>query len=201
MDSERRVLLVEDDEDTVRLLSRSLSKMGLQVDWASNGEEAILVTQNNLPELILMDIMMPRLDGFETTRYLKRRYPDQYVPILIVTARDDAESMQRAQQVGADHYLTKPVRFRDLEGAVRMLLDLKSAENDLSATAPNAGDPADSVEANVGAGERVVDARSVLAQALGDLGLVGLAKLHLARMRALAPEDERVRALARRLGE
>lgn len=182
----RRVLHVEDDEDMARLIGRTLTSMGLAVDHVPNGEQAILVTQNHLPTLVVMDLMMPRLDGFEATRYLKLRYTE-YVPILIVSALDDAESQKRAREVGADFYLTKPVRAPELRDAVTRLLELAEAENAF-ADAPD-GEP-----------RRVVECRLALANRLCDSGLTPLARVHLARVSDLAPTDAEVVELGRRLG-
>ncbi len=175
-----RILVVEDDEDTSRLVQRRLEALGFEVQTARDGGEAILQTQNHLPALVVMDVMMPKLDGFETTRYLKIRYPG-YLPVMILTALDDSESVARAVSVGADFYLTKPVRKEPLEEGVRLLDALRKAEDAADETGP----------------EPVVEARLRLAEALCDRGLNALALTHLERLRALAPE---VAALAARLG-
>lgn len=180
---ERCILVVEDDDDTATLIGRMLQSMGHTVKRAVNGQEAILVTQNNLPMLVVMDVMMPHLDGFETTRFLKVRYPG-YLPVMILTALDDAESVRRAQMVDADHYLTKPVRRGKLAEAVERLIALSAAE-----------EKADE------APDGVVEARLSLAEHLWDEGLGRVATGHLARLRALAPDDARVKHLAERLGE
>jgi len=180
---ERCILIVEDDDDTATLIGRMLQSMGHTVRRAINGQEAILVTQNNLPSLVVMDVMMPHLDGFETTRFLKVRYPG-YLPVMILTALDDAESVRRAQLVQADHYLTKPVRRGNLAAAVERLVALSAAEERA------AEDPA-----------AVVEARLALADQLWDQGLGRVAIGHLERLRALAPDDLRVKILGERLGE
>ncbi len=180
---ERCILVVEDDDDTATLIGRMLQSMGHTVRRAINGQEAILVTQNNLPMLVVMDVMMPHLDGFETTRFLKVRYPG-YLPVMICTALDDAESVRRAQLAEADHYLTKPVRRANLIAAVERLSALSAAEEKAEE------DPAG-----------VVEARLALAEQLWDQGLGRVAIGHLARLRELAPSDPRVAALGERLGE
>lgn len=179
----RCILVVEDDDDTATLIGRMLASLGHAVRRATNGQEAILVTQNNLPMLVVMDVMMPHLDGFETTRYLKVRYPG-YLPVMILTALDDAESVRRAQMVEADYYLTKPVRRANLQEAVELLIALGLAEDDA------ATDPAG-----------VVEARLALAEQLWAQGLGRVASGHLDRLRKLAPDDARVVDLGVRLGE
>lgn len=180
---DRCILVVEDDDDTAMLIGRMLGALGYTVRRAINGQEAILITQNNLPMLVVMDVMMPHLDGFETTRFLKLKYPG-YLPVMILTALDDAESVRRAQAVDADHYLTKPVRRATLQAAVERLVALSAAEEAAD------DDPAG-----------VVEARLALAEQLWDQGLGRVAGGHLARLRALAPDDPRVVALGERLGE
>lgn len=180
-----RVLVVEDDPDTAKLLIKRLEGLGLAVQWASHGQEAILLTQNHLPGLVVMDVMMPRLDGFETTRYLKVRYPG-YLPVMILTALDDSDSVARARAVGADYYLTKPVRQAELKEAVELLSTLRRAE--------------DTAAAGKGADAELVDARCALAERLCDRGLAGIAEPHFERLQSLDSDGARVTALAARLG-
>lgn len=180
---DRVILVVEDDDDTATLIERMLRSLGHQVRRATNGQEAILVTQNNLPMLVVMDVMMPHLDGFETTRYLKVRYPG-YLPVMILTALDDAESVRRAQAVEADEYLTKPVRRASLQQSVDLLIALSTAE--------------DAAESDP---QGVIEARLALAEALWARGLGRVAIGHLGRLEALAADDPRVADLAKRLGE
>ena len=141
-----RVLLVEDDRDTAQLVERHLRALGFTVDCAANGEQAILVSQNHLPAVVVMDAMMPLLDGFETTRYLKVRYPG-YLPVLMLTALDDAEAVARAEAAGADYFLTKPVRRAPLSEALLLLDRLRRAEDALEVDA--VGAEAEAVEARL----------------------------------------------------
>lgn len=185
-DAGPRALLVEDDHATAHLVARHLTHLGFVVDWVVNGQQAILVTQNHLPALVVMDAMMPHLDGFEATRYLKLRYPGR-VPVLMLTALDDAEAAARAERAGADFYLVKPVRLGPLREAIELLSALSAAEARLEA-----GD-ADALDA-------AIEARLVVAQRLWKLGLARVARGHLGRLWDLAPADPRVAALADRLG-
>ncbi len=181
-----RALLVEDDHATAHLVERHLAHLGFAVDWVVNGQQAILVSQNHLPALVVMDAMMPRLDGFEATRYLKLRYPGR-VPVLMLTALDDAEAAGRAERAGADFYLVKPVRLGPLREAVSLLAALSDAQHRLDAGDAEALDAA-------------IEARLDVAQRLWKLGLARVARGHLGRLWDLAPADPRVAALAERLG-
>lgn len=177
------VLLVEDDEAAAMLIARGVSSMGFTVKRAYDGEQAILITHNNLPSMVLMDIMMPRLDGLETTRYLKTRY-DGYLPVMVITAREDRESLSRAQAAGVDDYMTKPVRVQRLRARIQRLMALRAAEDQIPS--------ADAVEA-------VIRLRVEIADELCDLGRAAIARVHLDRLRDLAPAHEAVIALGRKL--
>lgn len=179
------ILLVEDDDAAAMFIARGVSSMGLKVRRAHNGEQAILITQNELPSLVLMDTMMPRLDGLETTRYFKTFYSG-YLPVMVITAREDRESLQKAFEAGVDDYMTKPVRIADLRMGVQRLLALREAE-ELASTGDEDGV------------NEVVRLRLEIAEGLCHVGRYLLAEHHLKRLRRLAPDHEGVKALARKL--
>jgi CheY-like chemotaxis protein len=109
---ERSVILVVDDSaDNVALLSLDLQQMGYRVVTATNGEEAVSVASAILPNLILMDISMPRLDGLGATRRIREIEPLREVPIIALTAFDTEGFKRAAYDVGVSGYLTKPVDF------------------------------------------------------------------------------------------
>ena len=109
---ERSVILVVDDSaDNVALLSLDLQQMGYRVVTATNGEEAVSVASAILPNLILMDISMPRLDGLGATRRIREIEPLREVPIIALTAFDTEGFKRAAYDVGVSGYLTKPIDF------------------------------------------------------------------------------------------
>jgi two-component system, OmpR family, alkaline phosphatase synthesis response regulator PhoP len=115
MDStEHRVLIVDDEEDIIELLTYNLEKEGYHVRSASNGYEAVLIAKTFLPELIIMDIMMPEFDGIEAGRKMKEMPELKETYLLYLTARSEEYSEIAAFDVGADDYLTKPIKPRAL---------------------------------------------------------------------------------------
>lgn len=109
-----RILIVDDEEDIVELLSYNLEKEGYTVKTANNGRKALEVAKDFLPELIILDIMMPELDGIETGRKLRENPQLKDTYILYLTARSEEYSEVAAFEVGADDYLTKPIKPRAL---------------------------------------------------------------------------------------
>lgn len=117
----RTILIAEDHVDSREALSALLEAFGFQVVPAVNGVEAVQLARESLPDLILMDIMMPELDGFEATRRL-RGFPDtRDIPIITLTAMDGARSL--ALDAGANDFLPKPINSRTLLEKVRSWLD------------------------------------------------------------------------------
>lgn len=117
-----KILIVDDDPDTIRLLSLMLVNLGYQVVVARNGIEALEQAHKELPDLIILDIMLPGADGFEVAQSLHRMPDTAVIPILMVTARSATEDKVRGYEVGADIYLTKPVQRMDLQANIKVLL-------------------------------------------------------------------------------
>lgn len=108
-----RVLVVEDNGDMREFLARVLSMQGYEFLEAADGEEGLHVARTQHPNLILMDISLPALDGFEATRQLKQDPAMRHVPIIAVTAHARPADEQRALDAGCDGYLSKPYSLRD----------------------------------------------------------------------------------------
>jgi putative two-component system response regulator len=119
------VLIVDDEVRNVKLLETLLHADGHDTISASNGNEALILAASKKPDLILLDIMMPFMDGFETVARLKADPLTQPVPVIMITALDDRESKLRALQSGAEEFLSKPVQSAELRMRVRNLLRLK----------------------------------------------------------------------------
>jgi two-component system sensor histidine kinase/response regulator len=120
-------LLIVDDEPLNReLLHAYLDGLDHQVVDAASGEEALAVAAKARPDLVLLDVMMPGLDGFETTRRLKSAFKDELLPVVLVTALADHDSRLRGLRAGADEFLTKPVDRHELLLRVSNLLSLRS---------------------------------------------------------------------------
>jgi two-component system, cell cycle response regulator len=126
-----RILVVDDVPDNVEILDARLSSRGYHVQTARNGQEALERVQQNPPHLILCDVMMPVVDGFEVSRRLKQDPSLPFIPIILVTARDTAEDVVEGLEAGADDYIAKPYNFKELEARVRAMLRIKHLQDEL----------------------------------------------------------------------
>ncbi len=114
-----RILAVEDDERIRSAVKLALEDEGWIVDEAESGEEAIDLFQRSVPDVVLIDIMLPGIDGFELCRTLRRTSD---VPVVMVTARNDTHDVVAGLEAGADDYLTKPFAPKELSARIRALL-------------------------------------------------------------------------------
>ncbi|MBV8936524.1 MAG: PleD family two-component system response regulator [Alphaproteobacteria bacterium] len=126
-----RVLVVDDIEANVRLLEAKLSSEYFDVLTASDGYAALRIADAELPDVILLDVMMPRMDGFEVCRQLKANRQTADIPVVMVTALSDVASRLRGLEAGADDFLTKPVNDIALFARVRSLVRLKRMMEEL----------------------------------------------------------------------
>ena len=115
----QRVLLVEDNEDNRVIYTTVLQHVGFRVIEAQNGVEAIELARRELPDLILMDISIPEMDGWEATRILRRDPSTSSIPIIALTAHALSDDRERAAEVGFTSYLAKPVEPRTVVAEVR----------------------------------------------------------------------------------
>ncbi len=120
-----KILIVDDQETNVRLMETLLQAEGYATVAATNGREALTLAEAEKPDLILLDIMMPDMDGFEAVKHLKEDPVTQSIPVIMITALDDQETKIRALESGAEEFLTKPIVRVDLTMRVRNLLRLK----------------------------------------------------------------------------
>lgn len=122
MDEAPRVLLVEDTEDTRQMMRKLLEMSGFQVVEATNGREAVEVAARVRPEIILMDLSLPFIDGLAATRQIRSLPGMNKVPIVAVSAHDTADFHSDARDAGCNAYITKPIDYPQLEGVVNDLL-------------------------------------------------------------------------------
>ncbi|HQR60067.1 MAG TPA: response regulator [Methylophilaceae bacterium] len=115
-----RILIVEDDPILADGLIRSLGQSGYAVDCAANGERAHTMLKDEVYDLAILDLGLPKMDGLEVLRRLRQR--GGQVPVLILTARDGVESRVQGLDLGADDYLTKPFNLVELEARIRALI-------------------------------------------------------------------------------
>ncbi len=119
-----RVLVVDDEKLNVEILEGILSEK-YEVVTAYNGNEALLKVEKTSPDLILLDIMMPGMDGYEVCRMLKRNKKTLHIPIVMVTALTEKTDKIKAIEAGADDFLSKPVDVDELNARVKSLLRIK----------------------------------------------------------------------------
>ncbi len=117
-DHRTRVLLVEDTEDNRFMMRRLLELSGYQVIEAVNGLEAVRVAERELPEVILMDLSLPLVDGLAATRLIRQLPNLENVPIIAVSAHDSADFHAEALDAGCDVYITKPIDFGEVEALI-----------------------------------------------------------------------------------
>ncbi|HWF88918.1 MAG TPA: response regulator [Pyrinomonadaceae bacterium] len=116
------VLLVEDTEDNRFMMRRLLEMAGYGVVEAVNGEEAVKLAKSECPQLILMDLSLPVIDGLAATRLIRKLPGCQSTPIIAVSAHDTSDFQSEAIEAGCNSYVTKPIDFNDLEELIGQLL-------------------------------------------------------------------------------
>lgn len=122
-----RLLVVEDNEENREGLSRYLRRNGYEVLLAADGQQGVAMAARETPDLIVMDMSLPILDGWEATRLLKAARETSGIPVIALTAHAMAGDREKALAAGCDEYDTKPVEFTRLLGKVRSLLERKTA--------------------------------------------------------------------------
>src|SRR5262245_7737876 len=120
-----RILIVDDNETNRDILVTRLGKHGYELAQAADGEEALVAARDWLPDLILLDVMMPKLDGFEVCRRLRADTSLPFMAIILVTAKAASEDVVTGLEAGADEYLTKPVDQVSLVARVKSMLRMK----------------------------------------------------------------------------
>ncbi|HUE77482.1 MAG TPA: PleD family two-component system response regulator [Longimicrobiales bacterium] len=125
------ILVVDDNPDNLEIISTRLQFRGYDVATADRGDVAIEQVHRTEPDLILLDVMMPDMDGYEVARRIRQEEALPYIPIIVVTARDSTEDKVTGLDAGADDYLTKPINFPELEARVRSMLRIKRLQDQL----------------------------------------------------------------------
>ena len=128
-----RILIVEDDPLEADLLKQELSDRGYETCWAGDGEKALALIQKTPPDLILLDVVLPGMDGLEVVRKIKSNPRTRFIPVIMVTALADLEERIKGLDSGADDYITKPFKTFELLARVRSMLRIHRMYRDLSA--------------------------------------------------------------------
>jgi len=130
-----KILIADDDEDSALFLSELVRAEGLEAEVVPNGKKVLeRLEQEDLPDLLLLDVMMPEMDGVETCRRVKEFAGERFLPVILVTVRNDVESKVRGLKSGADDYLCKPFNNRELVARVRAMLRIKDLQDRIRAT-------------------------------------------------------------------
>jgi two-component system cell cycle response regulator DivK len=117
-----KVLIVEDSEDNREVLRHIIHYIGYEVLEAVNGQQAVEITKEKHPDLILMDLSMPVLDGYGAARQIRELHPSTKVPIIAVSAHETSDNRAKALAIGFDEYLTKPIDFTQLKNVIFQFL-------------------------------------------------------------------------------
>lgn len=126
-----RILIADDNQQNAELLEAHLDDTGFDTKIVSNGEDTLAAARDWTPELILLDVMMPRLSGFEVCQRLRADPATKDVGILMVTALDQPTDVERAVDAGTDDFITKPINKTELLLRVRALLDSRTQATDV----------------------------------------------------------------------
>lgn len=124
----KQILVVDDEIGALTLIGIMLERGGFSVLKAKDAKTALTVLDQNTPDLIILDVMMPGMNGIELCRVIRERADTDQVPVLILSARGDAESIMRGIEAGANDYLPKPILHHDLVAKVRVMLGQNSTE-------------------------------------------------------------------------
>jgi len=204
-----RVLVVDDDANVASLFERLLAREGYIVDVASDGMSALTAVAAHPPDVILLDVLMPGMNGFEICQRLKREAVTRLTPVVLVTALSDRDNRIRGLEAGADDFLTKPVDGQELLTRVRSLVILKQYTDDLDSAASIITMLAVMIEARDGFTEghchRMANYATALGRRLGlgpddirtlhrggflhDIGMLAIADAVLRKPGRLEPEE------------
>ncbi len=131
---ENKVLLVvDDDKDIVQTLKGRLSKEGYQVLTAFDGQEALKSVEESDPDIILLDLMMPKINGFEVLKQVRGKYSKKWRPVIVISSQTELEAVKECYKLEADQYLTKPVTLEKvLQGieTMKSLIPIRRAKNE-----------------------------------------------------------------------
>jgi len=121
-DTRSKILIVDDEIDTLLPLKRSLEVEDYIVVGASNGKEALIKARTDIPDLILLDLMMPEMDGYEVCAKLKTEELTKNIPVIMLTAKDTVREKVKGLDIGADDYVTKPFHLNELKARIKSVL-------------------------------------------------------------------------------
>ena len=123
------ILVVDDEDDILELVQYNLMREGYHVSGVTSGEEGLKALRQNLPDLVILDLMLPGVDGFEVCRLIKSDPKTQHIPVIMLTAKGEETDIVAGLELGADDYVTKPFKPRILIARVKAALRAKATKN------------------------------------------------------------------------
>lgn len=119
----KKILIVDDEPNIVMTLEYAFKKQNFEVYIARDGSEALQILESNVPDVVLLDIMMPNVDGFQTLDYIKKNDTLKHTKVVFLTAKNKASDIEKGLGLGADKYLTKPFSVKKIVSEIHELLD------------------------------------------------------------------------------
>ena len=135
----RRVLLVDDEPDVVKVVGKRLEAAGFHVDIAMDGQAALAKVRESPPDLMILDLMLPKVDGYEVCTLVKQNAQTRHIPVIMFTAKREEQDYWKGMACGADAYLTKPFQSEVLERLVNRLIQTILARRGSAEEASNGG--------------------------------------------------------------
>lgn len=117
----KRILVVDDHPPTVRLIQNALEQEGFSVITATNGAECLIAVHQDSPDVVILDVIMPVMDGLQTLRVIRENEATKTLPVIVLSVRDSDQDVLDGWRIGADLYLTKPFKLDDLLAAVKRI--------------------------------------------------------------------------------
>ncbi len=121
--AKKKILLAEDEPHIARLIVFKLEREGYEVTWTKDGGEALESIKNNIPDLVLLDVMMPVMDGFDVLKKVKEDERLWKIPVIMLTAKGQIKDVERGFDLGSDDYIVKPFRPDELVARIRRKLE------------------------------------------------------------------------------
>ena len=118
----KKILIVDDEKDLVEMISLRLSPLGYEISVAYDGAEGLAKAREIKPDLIILDLMLPKMDGYQVCRMLKFDINYKHIPIILLTARAGADDMKMGEEAGADAFISKPFKHEVLKEKIESLL-------------------------------------------------------------------------------
>ena len=123
MKAKKKVLVIDDENDILLIIKSALHEEGYDVATANNGYDGLALAEDASPDLIILDIMMPEMDGFEVLQQLRENEKTARIPIVILTGMSSKDKIREALNKGIDYYIVKPFEYQDLVSKVKIAID------------------------------------------------------------------------------